>query len=46
MLQYYRAMPQLSPLKKTKSVSIGPITTTAQMKLPDIPIDVPTLIVG
>lgn len=44
MLQYYRAMPQLGPSEKGKSAASGPVTSTTQMKIPNIRINVPTLI--
>lgn len=44
MLQYYRAMPQLAPSIKNKSEQTGPITDTAKMKIPNIRINQPTLI--
>jgi pimeloyl-ACP methyl ester carboxylesterase len=48
MLQYYRAMPQLAAVitddKHQNEVSTGPIQNTAKMKIPNIRINVPTLI--
>jgi len=44
MLQYYRAMPQLGGSSKAESASAGPVTSTSQMKIPHIRINVPTLI--
>lgn len=48
MLQYYRAMPQLAPLEVTDSelnddIS-GPVVDIAEMSIPNIKINVPTLI--
>lgn len=48
MLQYYRAMPQLasktSDNKNQNMKSEGPVKNTSQMKIPNIRINVPTLI--
>ena len=48
MLQYYRAMPQLAAVtsddKHHNLVSTGPLKNTAKMKIPNIRINVPTLI--
>lgn len=48
MLQYYRAMPQLAAVtsndKDTNLESTGPIKSTTMMKIPNIRINVPTLI--
>lgn len=50
MLQYYRAMPQLATSSKShdttseKENSSGPIKDVADMKIPNIRIEVPTLI--
>ena len=48
MLQYYRAMPQLATIssesKKKDADSTGPVKSTAKMKIPNIRINVPTLI--
>jgi pimeloyl-ACP methyl ester carboxylesterase len=44
MLQYYRAMPQLAPSEQGKSTAPGPVTSATQMKIPNIRINVPTLI--
>lgn len=43
MLQYYRAMPQLAPSTEHSSQD-GPVTATRDMHIPNIKIDVPTLI--
>ena len=48
MLQYYRAMPQLAAVtednKYKDADSAGPVKNTANMKIPNIRINVPTLI--
>ncbi len=44
MLQYYRAMPQLAPSDKVVGVGNGPIVAATQMKIPNIRISCPTLI--
>lgn len=44
MLQYYSAMPQLAPLDKVDATNKGPIVTPAKMKIPNIRINCPTLI--
>jgi pimeloyl-ACP methyl ester carboxylesterase len=44
MLQYYRAMPQLAPSKKVIGDSKGPVVAATQMKIPNIRITCPTLI--
>jgi pimeloyl-ACP methyl ester carboxylesterase len=44
MLQYYRAMPQLAPSEKVTGAGNGPIVAAAQMKIPNIRITCPTLI--
>ncbi|MFT4994281.1 MAG: pimeloyl-ACP methyl ester carboxylesterase [Paraglaciecola sp.] len=44
MLQYYRAMPQLAPSEKNNSGSARLFTSTTEMKIPNIRINVPTLI--
>lgn len=44
MLQYYRAMPQLAPSEKATAVGNGPIVAATQMKIPNIRITCPTLI--
>lgn len=44
MLQYYRAMPQLAPSESAKQVSDGPVVAPNNMKIPNIHITCPTLI--
>jgi len=45
MLQYYRAMPQLASSDKNKrDKTNGPITELTKMKIPNIRIEVPTLV--
>jgi len=44
MLQYYRAMPQLAPSEKANSDKGEQVITTTQMKIPNIRITCPTLI--
>lgn len=44
MLQYYRAMPQLAASKQHTQHNAEAITDTAKMKIPNIRINVPTLI--
>lgn len=44
MLQYYRAMPQLAPSEKTSDNTNGPVVAETKMKIPNIRIDCPTLI--
>jgi len=44
MLQYYRAMPQLAPSEKVKSDNGEQVMTPAQMKIPNIRISCPTLV--
>jgi pimeloyl-ACP methyl ester carboxylesterase len=44
MLQYYRAMPQLAPSAKAISDKSKQVITTTQMKIPNIRINCPTLI--
>lgn len=44
MLQYYRAMPQLAPSQKAKNESEGPVVAPSQMKIPNIRITSPTLV--
>ncbi|WP_339723794.1 alpha/beta hydrolase [uncultured Paraglaciecola sp.] len=44
MLQYYRAMPQLAPSEKATTNANGPVVAAAQMKIPNIRITCPTLI--
>jgi pimeloyl-ACP methyl ester carboxylesterase len=44
MLQYYRAMPQLAPSDKNTGVSSEQVKTPTQMKIPNIRITCPTLI--
>lgn len=44
MLQYYRAMPQLAPSEKATSIGNGPVVAATQMKIPNIRITCPTLI--
>ena len=44
MLQYYRAMPQLAPSEAPSRESSEQVTDTAQMKIPNIRITCPTLI--
>ena len=44
MLQYYRAMPQLAPSEKAISDKSKQVITTTQMKIPNIRINCPTLI--
>lgn len=44
MLQYYRAMPQLAPSTKTDKTSGGPVKEASQMRIPNIRIEVPTLV--
>ncbi|PKH00441.1 alpha/beta fold hydrolase [Paraglaciecola sp. MB-3u-78] len=44
MLQYYRAMPQLAPSEKVVAAGNGPIVAATQMKIPNIRITCPTLI--
>jgi pimeloyl-ACP methyl ester carboxylesterase len=44
MMQYYRAMPQLAPLTDESSEKPGPIVDTQEMKIPNIQINVPTLV--
>ena len=44
MLQYYRAMPQLAPSEKAFSDKSKQVITTTQMKIPNIRINCPTLI--
>ncbi|MEP4888812.1 MAG: alpha/beta hydrolase [Aliiglaciecola sp.] len=43
MLNYYRAMPQLAPVN-TNGHASGPVTDTHNMKIPNIRINVPTLV--
>jgi pimeloyl-ACP methyl ester carboxylesterase len=44
MLQYYRAMPQLAPSDKATGAGNGPVVAATQMKIPNIRITCPTLI--
>jgi pimeloyl-ACP methyl ester carboxylesterase len=44
MLQYYRAMPQLAPSEKEMGAGNGPVVAATQMKIPNIRITCPTLI--
>jgi len=44
MLQYYRAMPQLAPCEKATSEKGAQVIATTQMKIPNIHISCPTLI--
>jgi pimeloyl-ACP methyl ester carboxylesterase len=44
MLQYYRAMPQLAPSEKASDGKGEQVITTTQMKIPNIRIDCPTLL--
>lgn len=44
MLQYYRAMPQLAPSEKASGNTNGPVVAATKMKIPNIRIDCPTLI--
>ncbi|MFT2092935.1 alpha/beta fold hydrolase [Paraglaciecola sp. 2405UD69-4] len=44
MLQYYKAMPQLAPSQSRTSQSKGPIIAPQDMKIPNIRITCPTLI--
>ena len=44
MMQYYRAMPQLAPSENEINTENGPVTDTATMKIPNIRIEVPTLV--
>lgn len=44
MLQYYRAMPQLAPSEKAIRDKSKQVITTTQMKIPNIRINCPTLI--
>ncbi|MBU3003827.1 alpha/beta fold hydrolase [Paraglaciecola arctica] len=44
MLQYYRAMPQLAPSEKASDNTNGPVVAATKMKIPNIRIDCPTLI--
>jgi pimeloyl-ACP methyl ester carboxylesterase len=44
MLQYYRAMPQLAPSEKIADTGSGPVVAATQMKIPNIRITCPTLI--
>lgn len=44
MLQYYRAMPQLAPSESAKQASDGPVVAPTNMKIPNIRITCPTLI--
>lgn len=44
MLQYYRAMPQLAPSEKITVANNGPVVAATQMKIPNIRISCPTLI--
>lgn len=44
MLMYYRSMPQLAPTENASGLIDGPIVDTADMKIPQIRISVPTLV--
>ena len=44
MLQYYRSMPQLAPLEKVSVAGNGPVVAATQMKIPNIRITCPTLL--
>jgi pimeloyl-ACP methyl ester carboxylesterase len=44
MLNYYKSMPQLAPSERASGLIDGPITDTAKMKIPQIMIKVPTLV--
>lgn len=44
MLNYYRAMPQLAPVKDSHRSEGGPIVATDKMKIPNIRINQPTLV--
>jgi pimeloyl-ACP methyl ester carboxylesterase len=44
MLQYYRAMPQLAASKHHKHTNTSTVTDPANMKIPNIRVNVPTLI--
>jgi pimeloyl-ACP methyl ester carboxylesterase len=44
MLQYYRAMPQLAPSEKVTAAGNGPVVAATHMKIPNIRITCPTLL--